>query len=558
MDRTAASAQQLCSTEAPQHYVWKFPGAPVHIYVQLKTIARLREYVFSGLHSDNSESIEVGGLLLGKTRPQHVEVTGFLPFALDSSSRYFVPNAPEKARFRDAINGVAETSKEGTVVGYFRSSLRGGVRLFDDDLALIKDFFPDPDNIFLVIGAEEIHPPLAGFFVWDSEEIYLDSSFMPFPLDEKLLEASTLPTARPKPAVIQPKAVAAVPKRRRSRWTLSVGAVFLAAVAAAIAFVYTQPRTGSDDTSNSVVRPSSAPSPNSGVALSLSGQLRDSGIEITWDPTIAKARVGVLAITDGESRREVPLTQTQLESRKLIYAPASSQVEVALEVFSSDGIRSRESLFFLLPTLPVRASLPIRDSQLAEPQKNPSSPAALRSFVPPTTSRPSATATQDLSVEPPTLPSAIGTSSLTNSPGLVSPAPTTASIAPPAQQIPAISKVDGEITPPAVRDPAMPITPPRPLRRAQPLLPRDLTSTLGRRLDVHIRAFVDVNGKVTKTEIVENTLQNSTDRFLATAALQAARLWTFTPAMRGAEKISDVIVLQFTFGTGKAAASKPR
>jgi TonB family protein len=100
----------------------------------------------------------------------------------------------------------------------------------------------------------------------------------------------------------------------------------------------------------------------------------------------------------------------------------------------------------------------------------------------------------------------------------------------------------------------MTITPPRPLRQVQALLPRELTSTLARRIDVQIRAFVDANGKVTKTEIVENTLQNSTDRFFATAALQAAKLWTFTPAMRGAEKISDVIVLQFTFGTGKVAA----
>jgi hypothetical protein len=67
MDRTAASAQQLCNADAPQWYAWRFPGAPVHIYVQLKAIASLREYVFPGLSSDNSQSIEVGGLLLGRS-----------------------------------------------------------------------------------------------------------------------------------------------------------------------------------------------------------------------------------------------------------------------------------------------------------------------------------------------------------------------------------------------------------------------------------------------------------------------------------------------------------
>jgi hypothetical protein len=140
---------------------------------------------------------------------------------------------------------------------------------------------------------------------------------------------------------------------------------------------------------------------------------------------------------------------------------------------------------------------------------------------------------------------------------LLASVPTAGSIAPPAQRLPASATAASETPQPALPDLAGGITPPRPLRQVQPLLPHELTSTLARRLDVQVRTFVDANGKVTKTEIIDNTLQNGTDRFLATAALQAARLWTFAPATRGGEKVADVIVLQFTFGTDRATAKLP-
>jgi hypothetical protein len=553
MERTATD--QLCEEGSPQHYAWKFPGAPVNIYIQLKTIALLREYVASGLRSDNSQSMEVGGLLLGKVRPQYVEVTDFLSLELNSSSRYFVPNAGDKTRVIDAISSAAERSKEAAVVGFFRSSLQGSLQLSDGDLVFIREYFPEPDNVFLIIAAEETEPLLAGFFFWDSDDVFADTSFMPFPFDEKLLERSDLPAARRELTVTQPTTITATPITRQPR--LSLGAAIILGAVTAITgtvFVYARLKTGTDVERSAVVPVSKALAPNTAITLSLSGLLRDSGIEITWDPTLARARVGVLTITDGESRREVPLTQAQLEARKLIYAPASSQVEVALEVFSSEGVRTRESLFFLLPTLPARATPPAaRDSKLQEPQEKPGITGATRTFLPPVARQPD-TAAQELSVEPPTLQVAAAGLSPMNSSGLPASA---GSIAPPAQRIPASATAASETPQASVRELAGVITPPRPLRQVQPLLPRELISTLTRRLDVHVRTFVDVNGKVTKTEIVENTLLNGTDRFLATAALQAARLWTFAPASRGGENISDVIVLQFTFGRGKATAKLP-
>jgi hypothetical protein len=107
--------------------------------------------------------------------------------------------------------------------------------IFEVVFALIKECFSDPDNVFLVVASEDTEAPLGRFFFWDSDEIFPDTSF---PLDERLLEASTLPAARREPAVSQSEPVVARPKKQRFPFALSIAAVVLGIVAATTTFVY--------------------------------------------------------------------------------------------------------------------------------------------------------------------------------------------------------------------------------------------------------------------------------------------------------------------------------
>ena len=53
------------------------------------------------------------------------------------------------------------------VVGYFRSDFRRGVQLYEEDLALARQFFSHPTQVFLVVRIDQEMTPDAGFFFWD-------------------------------------------------------------------------------------------------------------------------------------------------------------------------------------------------------------------------------------------------------------------------------------------------------------------------------------------------------------------------------------------------------
>jgi hypothetical protein len=125
------------------------------------------------LHSDPLQSVECGGLLLGAVPSPQVEITDFEPFHLDSSlSRLFVLTEAERARLGNTIRKLAEKNTKAVVVGYFRSSLRGGLQLSSDDVSLIKEHFREPDQVFLVVTPEQDGAATAGLFFWESGEIF--------------------------------------------------------------------------------------------------------------------------------------------------------------------------------------------------------------------------------------------------------------------------------------------------------------------------------------------------------------------------------------------------
>ena len=82
-----------------------------------------------------------------------------------------------------------------SVIGYFRSDTREGVRLYEDDLALIRELFADHSNVFLVVRPSEVPHPAAGFFFWEGDRIFSSFSFMEFSFHEDVLTSDAYDSA---------------------------------------------------------------------------------------------------------------------------------------------------------------------------------------------------------------------------------------------------------------------------------------------------------------------------------------------------------------------------
>ena len=174
--------------ELPREYLWAFPGAPIRIHLKLAVVSRLRDHLLKGSNPDPALCRERGGLLLGTVRTNNVEITDFEPFRPDRLERHYVLSGSEKELLRMTLENRPRSSQT-SVVGYFRSDFRGGVQLRPEDLAVARQFFSHPAQVFLVVRADKEGPPDAGFFFWDGGEIFGDATFMQFPFDEKLLPA---------------------------------------------------------------------------------------------------------------------------------------------------------------------------------------------------------------------------------------------------------------------------------------------------------------------------------------------------------------------------------
>jgi hypothetical protein len=174
MSKPTPAAETSCD------YIWTFPGSPVRIHLGLAVVSKLREQLFTGF--DPSSAKEIGGLLLGKVQAGRVYITDVRSFNTTGDERYFILSGSDKEQLQELIRKQGVDDSIPSVVGYFRSDLRGGIRLSQEDLVLSKELFSDPRQIFLIISAKDAGTPTAGFFFWDTGSIFTEASFMQKPV----------------------------------------------------------------------------------------------------------------------------------------------------------------------------------------------------------------------------------------------------------------------------------------------------------------------------------------------------------------------------------------
>jgi TonB family protein len=546
--------------ELSRAYLWNFPGAPIRIHLRLSAVSKIREYLLNGVDPDPTQCRERGGLLLGTVRTNNVDVTDFEPFRPDRPERHFVLSSPEKELLGLTLqNG----ERDSSVVGYFRSDFRRGVQLYEEDLALARQFFSHPAQVFLVVRIDQEMTPDAGFFFWDGGGIFSEATFMQFPFDERLLPSQEVtPPAPPVVQVAQPVSQPAAPpqpkpiatKARRSKVPYLIAGLSVALVAGGYAlFPYLLPYLPKRAEEPNQPEPAARQPVSSPTLLSVS-QL-DKTVEVTWDsqlPAFADARIGVLTIKDGDWQVELPLTKVQLQMNKLIYPPKTDQLEVTLEVFSSTGKSTKEAAMFLRQPAVRWRSVAVAPPTVAKPNPaglaaalasasqqgltddSPASSAPVRTFQAHLVPRPKAPEPAVVTEAPPTaqIP--------TNGGGLKAPEFLQPSLQQPAPKF----EPPPAITPPPTKV-VVAVQPPRPTQQVKPIVPQNAIAMLKRTVDVQVRVYVNETGKVVNAEPVGSAA--GLYQYLTASALQAARNWKFQPAQRGTTPVASDIILHFLF-----------
>ena len=552
-------------------YVWKFSGSPIRIHVAISVISKLRQQLNADTSVDPAQKKEIGGLLIGGIRDGRLAITDIEPLSLDPGQRHFILSDSQKESLKKSI-AARQTGASSAIVGYYRSDVRTGIKLAEEDLVLIREFFRSPLDVFLVIRSDEEGKPKAGFFFWDAGSIFSDASFLEFPLDETLVSltkrAESQPQAPPvpEPAVTKQTDKPDVRASKSGALRKTLYAIPLILIVLAIAWAVRPYLHLITQLAPPAETANTGPTPVVYSPLSLWASRVEKVITITWDskrPAMSGARVAVLTIKDNNAQRDISLTRNQLEANRFVYISTGDTVEISLEVFAESGKPTVESIMIAAPQpgqtdrsrsmadvvvrrgvaagnnqtpIPATQAPASQSRQSAEAVPPPGPPP--RTFIANTKPRPVIVQPNLLS----DVPAATSTTA-TNPPALKAPEYLASSPLQPPVQPPVQPPPRATLGPPPVA--AAPVQPAKPLRQVTPVVPTNVVSLLRRPIDVRVLVSIDEKGRVVKAEPL--VPPGGINQYLAAAAASTARMWTFQPARRGDTPLASEMVLNFTF-----------
>jgi hypothetical protein len=303
--------------------------------------------------------------------------------------------------------------------------------------------------------------------------------------------------------------------------------------------------------------------PDAPVSLGMTFKVHGGVVEVKWDaasPAVRDSDRGALDFADGPDVRRIELSRAQLRAGHFDYVPKEADIICVMTEHPNHNtaVNQTQSVHLDRPRATVIASLPqptpapppaagekpvarravlqrtrnealrIQVSSLDMPSRNQQSvPAPRVSFQPPSVVA-RATPTPRLE-DPPNL--AIPESSPGVSALLAPRLPSARFTSPPPE--PADS-------PPVMFSAAVPIT------RASPVLSPAARSAIRQEVSLRVAVEVDSEGRVTGARPLDTA--NPVEKLLAPLAVEAARLWRFSPARRNGAAVASETVVGFQFG----------
>lgn len=371
-----ASAQ-----ETSGYYVWKVDGQAVEIHLHLDVLDRLAAEVMRGFGAVPKRGAEVGGLLIGTIDGNIVRVEDFesVECAYKRGPSYLFTE-DEKADFEAAVQRwQPDESKPAYVVGFYRSQTRDGMSLAPEDVELLNEFFPDAENVALLVKPYGTKVSEAGFFVRQNGA-FPEKSPMEFPFRRRELTGEEAPPHRslmerdperrptrqrnvrsivPSPMERVPMTADETPVEEYSQEPDRVRTV-LAGPAYATTLP-TRSRTSSIWIPLSFVfllfgvalglmvsfarsqKPMGDPQDfELGLAISKSGD----NLSVKWDrraPAIQASPTGQIEFEENGKTTPKELDSADLQSGSMIYTNSSNRVKVTLRVFPRSKVSVSES-----------------------------------------------------------------------------------------------------------------------------------------------------------------------------------------------------------------------
>ena len=335
------------------YYVWDVPGQPVIVHVRLDVVDRLAAEVMRGFGAVPKRGAEVGGVLIGTTRPgvpAIVRIDDFevVPCEYRRGPSYLLTEEDGRD-FEDCWKRLQPSSSPSAyAVGYFRSHTRDGFSLEAEDLELLDQFFSGPAMVALLIKPYATRVSVGAFFVRE-HGVFPEESPLEFPLRRRELLGEETPPRRPlgegrrvdrRPRAAEENPQTAFgfsePEREapdvaepvrawRSGWVwLPLTFLFLLL---GVALGYQLAQT---------MGARAAAAAAQDLSLTLSVKRNDDNLSVTWNrfaPSIRAAQKGLLEIDDGGYTKPVSLDAAQLQNGSLIYHNATSAVRFRLTVY---------------------------------------------------------------------------------------------------------------------------------------------------------------------------------------------------------------------------------
>jgi len=335
------------------YYVWEVPGQPVIVHMRLDVVDRLAAEVMRGFGAVPKRGAEVGGVLIGTTRPgvpAIVRIDDFEPVACEYRRGPSYLFAEEDGRdFEDCWNRLQPSaSPSAYAVGYFRSHTRDGFSLEAEDLELLDQFFPGPAMVALLIKPYATRVSVGAFFVRE-HGVFPEESPLEFPLRRRELLGEEAPPRRPLGEGRRPERRPRAPEENpQTAFGFSEPAREVADVAEPVRawrsgwvwlpltflFLLLGVALGYQLAQTMGARAAAAAAQD--LSLTLTVKRNDGNLSVTWNrfaPSIRAAQKGLLEIDDGGYTKPVSLDAAQLQNGSLIYHNATSAVRFRLTVY---------------------------------------------------------------------------------------------------------------------------------------------------------------------------------------------------------------------------------
>src|SRR5262249_13064902 len=148
-------------TRDPALPIWTVPQCPFSIECAPRTLETIRLAIVDAFFSLPRGGVEVGGLLLGKFQNGRLTVADQVPVECEHSlGPSFTLSAKDHAHLSAQLNSLRVPALRP--VGWYHSHTRSEIFLSEADLAIHKEYFPEPWQIALVFKPHTFQPTRVG------------------------------------------------------------------------------------------------------------------------------------------------------------------------------------------------------------------------------------------------------------------------------------------------------------------------------------------------------------------------------------------------------------